>query len=163
MTNKKTPITGNQDKFKRQTKLLNIIETSKESYYDQESLALELNRAGFGSVNQAVVSRDMKELGIVKDKDGYRLSEPSSRSLARKELAEQLQRRKENIYPSISTFLIKIKHGYAQNIATLLKEVYSDEILGTICNDDSILVMTKEELKENLLRRLEKLSQPESE
>lgn len=159
---RKKTASGNSTKRDRQTKLLNIVEA--EELFDQEALAAALRDAGFKNATQTMVSRDLKELGIVKEKEkAYRLSEPSSQLLARQELADQLQRRKENIYPSVSTFLVKIKPGYAQSIATLLKEAYPDEILGTICNDENILVMTKEELRENLVRRLEKLSQPESE
>lgn len=134
---------GKVDKLARQKALRHILERNEEEFSTQEALAIELRRAGFSVVNQATVNRDIKDLGITKNSNGYyELSKPSKLHFARKELAATLHRRMEGIHCPVSTFLIAISPGFAQSTAVLLKEAYGEKILSTLCGDDSILVVT---------------------
>lgn len=146
------------DKLSRQKALRKILERTDKNFSTQEALAKELRKNGFPDANQATVNRDLKELGYDKIGDRYVLNESKKLNVAKRELFEHLQLRKQAIYSSVSTFLITTEPGFAQSIATLLKKVYGEEILSTICSDDSILVIARdyerEESRKNIVNPL---------
>lgn len=150
---------GKVDKLARQKALRHILERNEEAFSTQEALAIELKRAGFSYVNQATVNRDIKELGIVKNSEGYyELSKPSKLQFAKKELATTLHRRAQVPHYPISFFLLPTSPGFAQSTAFLLKEVYGEKILSTICGDDSILVVTPSDaISQNLVNEVKEL------
>ena len=117
----------------------------------QEMLLNILIGKGF-DITQATLSRDIKELKIVKapTADGgyrYQLSDAIS-----------IQKQEEPVAP-LSSYgfvsmefsgqlaVIKTRPGYAMAIAGEIDEKAKDAILGTVAGDDTILLIPKENIK----------------
>jgi len=147
-------------KARRQALILNIIK--EKSIETQEELGEALKKEGVG-VTQATLSRDIKELGLIKvpTPDGkYRYSMPTDRSFS--DLMKRAERMFEHAVIGIdyseNLIIIKTTNGTAQGVAAALDDLEWQEVLGTIAGDDSILVIVrKKDQVEEVLARLYKL------
>ncbi len=118
----------------------------------QEQLAQELASEGV-ETTQVTLSRDMRELGLVKTGDGYRqvLARPAARSVA-SIAAEFLveARLAQNL------IVLKTMPGNANALAVALDQANWPEIVGTVAGDDTVLVIapdsdTAAKLRDRLL------------
>lgn len=126
----------------RQSKILELIEDRVIA--TQEELAAALVESGF-SVTQATVSRDIKELGLVKtgNNGGQRYVKDSGSS-------ESFSSNFANIYKnavlSIVTaqnlVVIKTVPGAASTVGMNVDRLDSERILGCVAGDDTVLVVT---------------------
>ena len=114
----------------------------------QDELVEELRNAGF-NVTQATVSRDIKELHLVKVPlaDGrYKYSLPA---VQRFNPLQKLKRNLMDVFVSIDSaghlIVMKTLPGNANAIGALIDHLDWDEILGTICGDDTILIICRTE------------------
>ncbi len=114
----------------------------------QEQLADELRRAGF-VVTQATVSRDIRELGLVKvaAKQGeYRYSVPPDVSPA--DAFGRVQRTFReyvtNVAYSANLLVIKTLPGSAQVVAAALDALHLEGVVGTVAGDDAVLVVASD-------------------
>ncbi len=159
-SNKDTYKRGDPVKARRQALILNIIK--EKSIETQEELGEALKKEGVG-VTQATLSRDIKELGLIKvpTPDGkYRYSMPTDRSFS--DLMKRAERMFEHAVIGIdyseNLIIIKTTNGTAQGVAAALDDLEWQEVLGTIAGDDSILVIVrKKDQVEEVLARLYKL------
>lgn len=133
-------------KGKRHIKIREII-TNKE-IETQDELVEQLKQAGY-NVTQATVSRDIKELHLVKvpTLDGrYKYSLPADR---RFDPLQKLSRALKDSFVGIDNnhcfIVMKTLPGNAQAIAALLDHLDWDEVMGTIAGDDTILIICREE------------------
>ncbi|MDR1718857.1 MAG: ArgR family transcriptional regulator [Dysgonamonadaceae bacterium] len=120
----------------------------------QEILRTYLEREGF-SFTQATLSRDMKQLKIVKypdDEGNYFYTLPGENNYAMI-LNRQREAIKEHertpVIPVTLAFsgnlaVIKTRSGYAMGIASDIDRMASLDILGTIAGDDTILIVPAE-------------------
>jgi len=132
-------------KIRRQKKILELVE--QNVIRTQEELAEALKNAGF-DVTQATVSRDIKELGLVKipfKKDSYRYALPQKTVSA-----ASVERLKRLFADAVSSYeqsenliVIKTLPGAAQGVASAIDQVSFPEILGTIAGDDTILIIAR--------------------
>lgn len=129
----------------RQRKIMDIIE--KQIISTQEELAEELQKAGF-DVTQATVSRDIKELRLIKIPAGgntYRYSIPKEQSFPQSE--ERLRRMFQDLVISMDySENIVVLHTYpgnAHGIASLIDGSNWPEIIGSVAGDDTILLVVK--------------------
>lgn len=112
----------------------------------QEELCEILKKRGF-DVTQATVSRDIKELQLVKiaDSQGYRYDLPENSSA--KSSYERMKRMfSDNVVSydcSDNIIVIKTLPGAAQSVASVIDSYESKHILGTVAGDDTILVVVK--------------------
>jgi len=132
-------------KTRRQMKILEII--AAKSISKQEELAEELRRSGF-DVTQATVSRDIKELRLVKipiDDENYRYAQPHEQVTG--DWTERLRRVFRDmvigINDSENLILIRTVTGHAQAVAAALDHTDWPEVIGTVAGDDTILVIVK--------------------
>ncbi|QQK75928.1 transcriptional regulator ArgR [Salicibibacter cibarius] len=132
-------------KGKRHVKIREII--NEQEVDTQEELVFQLQEAGF-NVTQATVSRDIKELHLVKvlTQDGrYKYSLPADR---RFNPEEKLKKHLFDSFVSIdySDHLIVLKTlpGNAHAIGALIDNLNWEDIMGTICGDDTILIICKQ-------------------
>ncbi len=136
-------------KFDRQKAILKIVSENKIS--GQEKLIRKLADYGF-SATQATVSRDIKDLSIVKINDplsGYRYDIPDKFKEDGKTPAQLLK----EIFPqavisvdfAINTVVIKCYTGMAQAVCAKLDNANFDLVVGTIAGDDTIFVVLKSE------------------
>lgn len=121
----------------------------------QDELVDLLKQAGF-NVTQATISRDIKELHLIKVpmQDGrYKYSLPADQ---RFNPLQKLHRALADSFVSIdgaSHFLVmKTLPGNANAIGSLLDHLDWKEILGTICGDDTILILCREETDRDILK-----------
>ena len=125
-----------------------IIELINEHHIEtQEDLTLLLKNSGFDTT-QATVSRDIKELRLVKvadengkyryavkvSHDNHKLSAKFSRILEESVIRVDL---------STSIVVIKTYPAMAQAAASAIDNMNWDEIVGTIAGDDTIFVALK--------------------
>jgi transcriptional regulator of arginine metabolism len=138
----------------RQGQILKLIRSKK--IFTQEELAQELKREGIATT-QVTLSRDLRDLRLVKTREGYQEmapeeSGPGFRLLASEFLLDVL--RAQNLV------ILKTAPGHANSVAVALDREGWPQIVGTIAGDDTILVITpdnptSEDVQEKLLELLE--------
>lgn len=147
-------------KKERQNKLLELI--SNKPIETQDELQKELVSSGF-DVTQATVSRDIKELRIVKvlDSNGiYRYSTSGKNNTNAKEFQyrEIFSHSAISIDYAVNNVVIKCHPGMAQGACASLDMMNCDNVLGTLAGDDTILVIVRTEKDAveltNMLRNL---------
>jgi transcriptional regulator of arginine metabolism len=140
--------------------ILEIIE--EKPIATQEELAEELLARGI-KTTQATISRDIKELQLVKVPVGpnvYRYAQPHKLEPPRSN--ERLRRLfRENVVKvdfSENLVLIRTLPGAAQGVASALDHAGWKEIIGTVAGDDTILVIVKpRDVVVQVVERLESL------
>lgn len=136
----------------RQGQILQLIRA--KSISTQEDLAAELARLGV-EATQVTLSRDMRELGLVKAGDGYReLSVGAEKSAP--EIGTLVAEFLYDVRIAQNLIVIKTTPGGANSLAVALDRSQWPEIVGTVAGDDTILVVTPdnagaEELKRKIL------------
>jgi transcriptional regulator of arginine metabolism len=147
-------------KTRRQTLILELVD--REVLTSQELLQRRLKARGV-SATQATISRDLKELGLVKragdgayGRAGHEGASPETtiaqlqrvvvRSLSRTARVEQL-------------VVLRTPPGEAQHLALAIDRADFPDVAGTIAGDDTVLVVaTGPKQAAAFLERLEKLS-----
>lgn len=136
-------------KSTRQFKIKEIISTQRIE--TQEELVEALRASGL-QVTQATVSRDMKELMLVKVPTGdgaYKYSLPQDQQ--RLNPVNKLKRAMLDNFVHIdfteNLVVMKCLPGTANAIGALIDNMEWTEVMGTICGDDTILIIcrTKEQ------------------
>ena len=133
-------------KTKRHAKILEIIRTRPVD--TQEELLRWLKESGF-DVTQATVSRDIKELRLIKtlDTDGrYRystvkLENDTMSSKFHSLFADAVV----NIDYAGNIVVIKCLSGMAQAACAAMDSLHSDSVVGTLGGDDTFICITKDE------------------
>ena len=133
-------------KTKRHSKILELI--SEKDIATQEDLLVYLRESGF-DVTQATVSRDIKELRLVKTmvSDGkYRYSPASSDSNSdvSTKYAVFSQSAKSVDYAN-NMIVIKCYTGMASAACAVLDAMNHEGIVGTLAGDDTIFVLMRDE------------------
>jgi len=125
---------------------LSVIEDilQKEVIRSQDDLQKSLTDRGF-KVTQATLSRDIRQLKIVKtqDREGRYIYILPGMTLKEPRLPTPLFDGSTVEFSGILA-VIKTRPGYAMGIASDIDEQAPDEILGTIAGDDTILVIPRE-------------------
>ena len=133
-------------KANRQTKILELI--AEKHIETQEQLLKELHDSGYKST-QATVSRDIKELRIIKTLDGlggYRYSVPH------KNEGEKFDARFRVIFRECVTNLdyaqnlivIKTMPGLAAAAGANIDKLHMPSVVGTLSGDDTALVVMRD-------------------
>lgn len=129
-------------KKKRLSVIENIMRT--EVIRSQDDLQKSLLDRGF-EVTQATLSRDIRELKIVKthDSEGRYVYVLPDMTMQEPRLPTALL--DESVIEfSGNLAVIKTRPGYAMGLASDIDDNAPDEILGTIAGDDTILVIPRE-------------------
>lgn len=131
-------------KAKRHIKIREII--AKHEIETQDELVDALKKAGY-NVTQATVSRDIKELHLVKVPlpDGrYKYSLPAdNRFNPLQKLKRILVDSFVNIDSAENLVVLKTLPGNANAVAALIDNLDWEEIVGTISGDDTILIVCR--------------------
>jgi transcriptional regulator of arginine metabolism len=144
----------------RQRKIKEIIKNKNIS--TQEELAQALQKAGF-NVTQATVSRDIKELRLIKiaRKDNlYVYGLPEEQEIIHNEerLRLMMQEFVLNIDYSENIVVMKTYPGNAHGVASLIDGSKWQGVIGTLAGDDTILLVIKPKEKVGaLINKLESL------
>lgn len=133
-------------KYKRQSRILKIIQEQPVKTHEQ--LVDILKNEGM-SVTQATVSRDIKELGLVKTASpdgGSMYSAPnairniSSGSAINNSIGSALT----EIRCAMHTVVIKTYPGMASAMCAFIDEKLHTEFIGSIAGDDTIIIITQD-------------------
>ena len=133
-------------KSKRQAKILEIISTTNVE--TQEQLLQELQRAGFTST-QATISRDIKELRIVKELTSFGTYRYTT---AAREVPNSFLDRLNTIFRESVTHFdyaqnLVVNHtlpGLANAAASALDAMNMSVVLGTLAGDDTVFVVMRD-------------------
>lgn len=95
-------------------------------------------------VSQATVSRDLKEIGAVRDRDGggsmrYRIAGVAA--AANGELTRTLDEHALRITPTGGLVVIATLPGAAHVVGRAIDEADVDGVVGTVAGDDTVLVV----------------------
>lgn len=145
-------------KQKRHSRILKIIK--EKDVKTQEELT-ELLRSDDFEVTQATVSRDIKELGLVKipsSGGGYKYAFANRAKTESSQHLNIFSKAVTSVESAMHTVVVKTYSGMAQAVAASLDSIMGQDILGTIAGDDTILIITEspEEAVE-VSKRLEKM------
>ena len=133
-------------KINRQTKILELIES--KDIETQEQLLLELNAYGF-TTTQATISRDIKELRIIKElgpNGAYRYS------AAPKQVEPTLNAKLNNIFKQSvlacdhaqNIVVIKTMPGLASAACSAIDVMNLEMIVGTLAGDDTAFLLMRD-------------------
>ena len=148
-------------KARRQSVILDVIQ--REPVRSQEQLRRRMRTAGF-DVTQATLSRDIRELGLVKGgADGaYQTplapatrTTPGAQAMLQRSLAAQLLR----VDRVQQLVLLRTGLGHAGSLCALLDTARLPEVVGTIAGEDTILIITSDARRARaLVKRLEEMA-----
>jgi len=131
-------------KGQRHIKIRELVTT--KDIETQDDLVDQLRSAGY-HVTQATVSRDIKELHLIKtpmDDGRYKYSMPTDQKF---NPLHKLKRSLSDNFISIdfteNLIVMKCLPGTANAIGALLDNLEWSEIMGTICGDDTILLIIR--------------------
>ncbi|MFZ5943409.1 MAG: arginine repressor [Bacillota bacterium] len=130
-------------KSRRHKMILELIQNNIIS--TQEEVAEELRREGF-NVTQATVSRDIKELGLIKvsiGNDLYKYALPMEVTVSEARLRFMLKEFVLKCNSSENIIVIKTPPGNAQAVASVLDSAQWKEVLGSVAGDDTIFLVIK--------------------
>lgn len=134
-------------KERRQRAVLTLVST--RPVRSQEELAELLEAQGF-ETTQATISRDIKELGLVKVpiKDGsvhqFKYVLPTAQASFSSRLHRLVSELVGSIKSSVNLIVLRTPPGSAMMVAAAIDEAQWPEIIGTIGGDDTILVIVND-------------------
>lgn len=127
----------------RQSQILDVID--QEAVASQEELRLRLAARGI-EATQATISRDLKDLGLVKRAGDGAYARPGAERTS-PATEEQLRRAIGTLVRGLervdSLVILRTDPGQAQSVAVLIDRVRLEEVAGTIAGDDTILIVCR--------------------
>ena len=130
-------------KLARQNTILDLLDQGPVP--SQEELQRLLHKRGF-EAGQATLSRDIRELGLVKSAGGYSL--PGKETVAAETDLPSVGRLVREFVTSVraaeNLLVTKTSVGSAQPVAAALDEENWPEAIGTIAGDDTILIVCQD-------------------
>ena len=131
-------------KSRRQAAILELID--REPLHSQELLRRRLKQRGFDTT-QATISRDIKELGLVKRAGDGAYQRPGLETANPETVLTALERAAAEFVQAIDRVqqlvIVRTGPGQAQTLAFALDRARLPEVVGTIGGDDTILVIAR--------------------
>jgi len=127
----------------RQSQILEVID--REAVTSQEALREQLQARGIAAT-QATISRDLKQLGLVKRagdgayvRPGLERGSPAAGEHLRRAVATLVR----NLERIDALLVVKTDRGQAQGLAEWVDRAQLSEVAGTIGGDDTILLVCR--------------------
>jgi transcriptional regulator of arginine metabolism len=129
----------------RQNKLLELI--SENNIETQDDLVLALKDAGF-SVTQATVSRDIKELGLIKasidgKKQRYVKENPDGNATSK--FTDMFRHSVISIEHAMNIVVIRTLTGSANIAGMMIDRFKNASVLGCVAGDDTVFAVLRDE------------------
>jgi transcriptional regulator of arginine metabolism len=142
------------NKSYRQGQILKLIRS--KNLHTQEELARALRTIGIPAT-QVTLSRDIRELGLVKTADGYVLAAEAAANGP--DIETVVREFVLDIRIAQNLLVLRTPPGHANSVAVALDKVNWSEIAGTVAGDDTVLVIAPDgkiaaALRERFLRFL---------
>ena len=132
-------------KNKRQEKILSIIK--EQIIVTQDDLQNSLLSFGF-NVTQSTVSRDIRELKLVKDHDengNYRYVSAERQGTSDQPLTNYrsiINSSVKSVNSAMNDVVIKCYTGMASSVCVAVDSIFGNSMLGSIAGDDTIFIVT---------------------
>ena len=144
-------------KSQRQALILELID--REPLHSQEQVRVRLHQRRV-EATQATISRDIKDLGLVKrsgdgayQRPGVETASPETGLNALERAAAEFLRKVDRVQQMV---VVRTGAGQAQPLAIALDRAHLPEAVGTIAGDDTILVIARDGRRAAaLVKRLE--------
>ncbi len=142
-------------KLTRHNQILQII--GEREVKSQRDLVRFLSESGF-KVTQATVSRDIRELGLIKVSSPkgirYVTQESRLRNAGEEDRLRRLVRSAvTQLDDSRNLVVVKTLPGAAQGVASAIDQAHWPGVIGTVAGDDTILVVVKSNAKAAAVRQ----------
>lgn len=125
-------------KARRQTRIRDLL--AQQHLRSQEEIAAVLARDGI-EATQATLSRDLRELGVLKGPEGYTLPAPgAAREPARRELQRALGAFMVSARRAVNLVVVRTGAGQAPALASEIDRAGLEGAVGTVAGDDTIFV-----------------------
>ncbi len=141
-------------KSNRQKAILDLID--EKICLTQEDLQQGLKEKGF-TVTQSTVSRDIRELKLIKGRDNsgnYRYlshTAPISNEAETARYHEFFVRTVKSVKYSLNNVVIKCDTGMASSACVAVDELFGDMMMGSLAGEDTIIIVTAGEQESKLL------------
>jgi transcriptional regulator of arginine metabolism len=147
---------ANGGKHFRHGQILKVV--AAQPIANQDELRRTLNHLGV-RVTQATLSRDLRELQLVKTTGGYRvLASGTEEPAPLPTVARALRQFLRDVRPAQNLLVLKTPPGGAQPLAAAVDAEKWKEVAGTLAGDDTVLIITpSRSARGTLQKRLEDL------
>lgn len=145
------PTAPTNDRDGRRQRILHLLE--RERCKSQAELQQRLADAGF-TVNQATLSRDLRDLGVVKGPEGYELPQATlSPQTATPSLWHAAHTWMVSATVAQNLVVLRTPAGGAQPLGLAIDRAELPGVVGTIAGDDTVLAICANGQKARLLVR----------
>jgi transcriptional regulator of arginine metabolism len=124
-------------KTRRQSRLRTLLEQRHPR--SQEQLASMLRREGI-EATQATLSRDLRELGVLKGPQGYKLPGDPTHRPGGRELREAAAAYLLSVRPAGNLVVLRTGPGQASALALEIDRSAFEGAVGTVAGDDTIFI-----------------------
>ena len=132
-------------KARRQAAILDVI--GGEEIHSQEQLRTRLKARGY-DVTQATLSRDIRDLGLVKRSGDGAYQQPDAEPRVPPGAGAALQRALAEYASGVDCvqqlIVVRTGAGMAQPLALAIDRAKLDDVVGTLAGDDTILVVSRD-------------------
>lgn len=130
----------------RQSKILDVI--SAQEIETQEELVSQLKNAGF-DVTQATISRDIKELGLIKilsenNRYKYALVDSTDQQASSKHII-LFKEAVISIKQAMNLVVIRTIKGMAAGVANMIDKFSIEGVMGVVNGDDTVMIIFADE------------------
>jgi transcriptional regulator of arginine metabolism len=140
----------------RHARILDILR--KNAVSSQEELSEMLAKNGV-DVTQPTLSRDIRELGLVKIRGTYHIAEEQASAPAVESIRRSLREMVVQSGHSGNIVIVKTSPGYGHSLGVVLDAAHWPEVLGTVAGDDTVFVLLRDHrLGRKILRRIQEYS-----
>jgi transcriptional regulator of arginine metabolism len=136
------------NKSYRLGQILNVVRSQRVR--TQEGLADALRKVGIDAT-QVTLSRDIRELGLVKTQQGYVV--PAVATMPRPDLGTVVREFLQDVRVAQHTLMLRTMAGSASPLAEALDHADWPEIVGTIAGDNTVLVVSRDLKAAQVLRK----------
>ena len=138
------------NKSYRHGQILNVIR--KRTVRTQDDLSRALRAAGIEAA-QGTLSRDIRELGVVKTPQGYEIPGTGALAPHGPELATVAREFLLDVRLAQQLLVLRTPPAHASSLAEALDQAEWPEVVGTIAGDNTILVVARNPKTASLLRK----------
>ncbi len=130
----------------RQGQIVNLVRN--RDIHTQEELAAALQEKGIPAT-QVTLSRDIRDLSLVKTSEGYRQLTPERAGPGLAALAADFL---TDIRQAQNLLILKTSPGHANTIAVAIDHENWSDIVGTLAGDDTVLLIAPDNFTADTLR-----------
>lgn len=123
---------------------------------NQKEMRRRLKEAGV-SVTQATLSRDLRDIGLLKGPSGYRDAEAAGSEVSQDRSLQSMERMLKSYLTDVAAagnlVVLKTTPGLAHALGVALDRACLDGVVGTVAGDDTLFVATPSPSRARTLER----------